>query len=87
MKKKNIKKKLKGIKKKLKKYKWVGILTVSIFATMYIYGMAKIYFPDPIHLGAGQYLDIAAGVIILCLLLTGAMIAIIFKKKKKGDKK
>lgn len=76
-------KKKKNIKTKLKEYQWVTILIISIFIAMYVYGMVKIYFPDPIHIGVGQYLDIATGVTIVGLLLSGIILTIIFKKNKR----
>ena len=73
----------KSTKRKLKENQWVCYLIISVIAAMYIYGMAGHYFPDPIHLGAGQYVDIAAGVTIIGLLLTAVVITIVFKKRKK----
>jgi len=75
--------KRKNIKKKMKRCRWLIILAITTFIAMYIYGMTTIYLPDPIHIGAGQYLDIGTGVIIISLLLSGFIIASIFKKKKK----
>ena len=77
------KKKGKNLKRKMKKYKWVIILILTTLAAMYIYGMATVYFPDPIHLGAGQYLDLATGIVIISLILSGFIITILFKQKKK----
>jgi len=78
-------KKTKGkkLKRKIKKYHWLIILCLTILMSMYIYGMANHYFPDPIHLGAGQYLDLATGIVIGALVLSGTVITIIFKKRKK----
>lgn len=71
------------IKRKMKKYHWLIILSITVFITMYVYGMTRAYFPDPIYMGAGQYLDIGTGIVIVGLLLLGAIIAILFKKKKR----
>lgn len=76
----------KNIKKKLEKYQWGCILTITVLVAMYVYGMTTHYFPNPIHLGAGQYIDIATGVIILAILFSSFIVAIIFKKKKKVKK-
>ncbi|KKN04917.1 hypothetical protein LCGC14_1092570 [marine sediment metagenome] len=76
----------KNIKKKMTKYQWVFILIITVFVAMYLYGMTKVYFPDPVHLGAGQYLDLATGIILISLLLSGVIITLIFKKSKKGKK-
>ena len=73
----------KKLKRKVKKYQWVIILSLTTIAAMYIYGMTKIYLPDPVHLGFGQYLDLATGIAIVALLLSGMFITIIFKKRKK----
>lgn len=70
------------IKRKVKKYHWLIILIITIFVAMYVYGMTTHYFPDPVHIGLGQYLDIATGIIIVALLLSGFIIGILFKKKK-----
>lgn len=74
--------KRKNIKKKMKRCRWLILLVITTFIAMYIYGMTKIYLPEPIHIGAGQYLDIATGVIIVSLLFSGFLIASILKKKK-----
>ena len=75
--------KRKNIKRKMKKHHWLIVLCITTVIAMYIYGMTKVYFPDPVHIGAGQYLDIATGIIIVSLLFSGFIIAIIFKKKRK----
>ncbi len=79
--------KKKTIKKKLEKHQWICILAITVIVAMYIYGMVKHYFPDPVHIGLGQYIDIATGVIILALLFSSFIFAIIFKKFKKKMKK
>jgi len=63
-----------------KKYQWICIFTITVLITMWVYGNAKHYFPDPIHLGFGQYIDLASGIIIVSLLFIGATA---FYKKKK----
>lgn len=30
---------------------------------MYLYGMSRIYFPNPVHIGFGQYFDIGIGIL------------------------
>ena len=62
--------------------RWVIVLIITVFITMWIYGMTAHYFPTPIHVGLGQYFDISAGVVIIGLLFSGFIIAIILKKKK-----
>lgn len=74
---------IKNIKKKVKKYQWVIILAFGVLIAMWIYGMTEHYFPTPVHIGAGQYLDLATGIIIVSLLFAGIIIGILFKKKKK----
>ncbi len=78
-----IKMKIKTLKRKMKKYQWIIILILTTIAAMYVYGMTIVYFPEPVHLGAGQYLDLATGIVIVVLLLSGMIISIIFKKRKK----
>ena len=73
----------KNLKRKVKKYQWIFILIATVFVAMWIYGNAIHYFPAPVHIGFGQYLDIATGIIIVALLFSGAIIAILFKSKKK----
>lgn len=73
----------KNIKRRMKKYHWLIILMVTTITAMYVYGMTKIYFPTPVHIGFGQYLDIGTGIIIVSLILSGAIIAVLFKKRKK----
>jgi len=72
----------KEIKRKFKKYQWVILLAVTILFSMWIYGMTTHYFPEPISLGGGQYIDIATGVVIIGLLLSGVVLAFIFKKNR-----
>lgn len=76
----------KSTKKKLKEYQWICFLVISVVVAMYVYGMAAHYFPEPVHLGAGQYLDIAAGITITGLLLSAVIITVVFKKEKKEIK-
>ena len=72
-----------NLKRKIKKFKWVIILILTTLAAMYVYGMTIVYFPEPVHLGAGQYLDLATGIVIVALLSSGTIITIIVKKRKK----
>ncbi len=74
----------KNTKKKLKKYQWVFTLIITVFVAMYVYGMTTVYFPDPIHLGFGQYLEVSVGIVIIALLLSGVILTFIFKKGKRG---
>ncbi|MFW9968755.1 MAG: hypothetical protein ACFFDF_01055 [Candidatus Odinarchaeota archaeon] len=76
----------KKLKMKMKKYRWLIILVITTFIAMYVYGMTEIYLPGPIHLGAGQYIDIATGVIILTLAFSGFLVALIFKDKRNRGK-
>ena len=73
----------KNIKKRLKKYHWLLILCITPITAMYVYGMTKVYLPEPLDIGFGQYLDIATGIIIVSLILSGFIVAVIFKKEKK----
>lgn len=73
----------KNVKRKVKKYHWLIILITTVFVSMWIYGTTSVYFPDPLYIGFGQYLDLAVGIILMTLFLSGAIISIIFKKEKK----
>ena len=64
---------------------WVIITIATVIATMYIYGMTKIYFPMPIHLGSGQYFDLGMGIVVFGILLCGFFITIITNKLKKKN--
>ena len=72
-----------NVKKRMKKYHWLIVLCITTVTAMYVYGMTKIYLPDPLYIGFGQYLDLATGVIVISLILSGFVIGAIFKKKKK----
>lgn len=65
--------------------RWIIGTIFTVFATMYIYGMTRIYFPYPVHLGGGQYFDLGMGIVVFGILLCGFFITIMvnkFKKKK-----
>lgn len=74
--------------KKICTKEMVIILIITTLFTMWLYGMAKVYFPDPIYLGAGQYIDIATGIIIIAFFIFGTVLSLKFKSnldiKKKG---
>jgi len=74
-------------KKKMKKYKWIFILIISVVIAMYIYGMANHYYPEPVHIGFGHYMDISTGVTIIGLLISAFVLTIIFKEEKKVVRK
>ena len=65
--------------------RWVVVTIATVIATMYIYGMTKIYFPNPVHLGGGQYFDLGMGIIIFGILLCGFLISVIANKLKKKN--
>ncbi len=75
--------KRRNLKRKVKKYRWIIVLIITVIGAMYVYGMAKHYFPEPMYLGVGQYMDIATGIIIVGLLLAGTLTTTLFKKNKK----
>jgi len=81
---KNMDKKKK--RKKMKKYHWFIIFGITIITTMWVYGNVAHYFPIPLYVGLGQYLDIGTGIIIVSLLLLGFIIGLLFKKEKKKNK-
>lgn len=72
--------------KKIKKYYWLISLSITIIVSMWIYGMVRVYLPDPIDIGFGQYLDLSVGIIILTLSLSGIIVAAFLKKEKKEIK-
>lgn len=74
----------KNIKRKMKKYHWLITLCVTVLVAMYVYGMTRVYFPDPWDIGFGQYLDIGTGVVIFCLVVSGFIVAALLKTNKKS---
>lgn len=69
--------------KKICTKEMVIILIITVVFTMWLYGMATVYFPEPIHLGLGQYIDIGTGVIIIALFMFGIIISMKFGKKRR----
>lgn len=65
--------------------RWVIITLATVFATMYVYGMTKIYFPTPVHLGGGQYFDLGMGIVVFGILLCGLFLTIMVNKFKKKN--
>ena len=63
--------------------RWIIITLATVVATMYVYGMTRIYFPTPVHLGGGQYFDLGMGIIVFGILLCGFLITIMVNKFKK----
>ena len=82
----NIFNEMKKMTKKMKKIYWLIIFGITIITTMWIYGNVVHYFPIPLYIGFGQYLDIGTGIIIVSLLLLGFIIGVVFKKEKKKNK-
>ncbi len=72
-----------NIKKRVKKYHWLIALITTVFVSMWIYGTTRVYFPVPLYIGFGQYLDLSVGIIIVTLFLSGFIVAVIFKKEKR----
>ena len=66
--------------------RWIIITLLTVVATMWLYGMTKIYFPTPVHLGGGQYFDVGMGIIVFGILLFGFLITIMVNKFKKKSK-
>ena len=73
----------KNTKRKVKKYHWLIVLCITTVVSMWIYGMTKIYYPEPYYIGFGQYLDLGTGIVIFTLVISGFIVASIFKKTKK----
>ena len=73
----------KNIKRKVKKYHWLITLTITVVVSMWIYGMVRVYFPDPVDIGFGQYLDLGTGIVIFTLVISGFIVAALFKTNKK----
>ena len=63
--------------------RWVIITLLTVGATMWLYGMAKIYFPTPVHVGGGQYFDLGTGIIVFGILSCGLLLTITYNKFKK----
>lgn len=72
----------KNAKRKVKKYHWLITLCVTVLVAMYVYGMTRVYFPDPLYLGFGQYADLGTGIVIFALVISGFIVAAIFRKKR-----
>ncbi|GAG57053.1 unnamed protein product [marine sediment metagenome] len=66
--------------------RWVIITALTVVATMWLYGMTKIYFPTPVHLGGGQYFDLGMGIIVFGILLCAFLVSIMVNKLKKKNK-
>lgn len=47
---------------------------------MWSYGNVNHYFPEPIHVGLGQYFDLSIGIIILGTTIYMALAGIFYKK-------
>lgn len=63
-----------------------GLIILTIIyggVLMYLYGMSRIYFPDPVHIGFGQYFDVGIGILFFGLALYGIIIGVLLKKIKK----
>lgn len=74
----------KKTRRKMKRYHWLITLCITTIIAMWIYGMTAVYFPDPINVGFGQYLDLGTGIVIFTLVISGFIVAAIFKKPKKA---
>lgn len=66
---------------------WIILTIVYIGVLMWLYGMTRIYFPDPIHVGAGQYFDIGIGVLFLGVAIYGVILGFLLRKVKNRNKK
>ena len=73
----------KNIKRKVKKYQWLITLAMTVVVSMWVYGMVRVYFPDPMDIGFGQYLDLGTGIVIFTLVISGFIVAALFKTNKK----
>ena len=64
-------------------WKWiVFVLFYGIFL-MWICGNISHYYPSPIHIGGGQYLDLGIGALIIGGSIFIMIAGILFKKIKK----
>lgn len=70
-------------KRKMKKHHWLITLAITIVVSMWIYGMTSVYFPEPYHIGFGQYIDLGVGIVIFTLVISGFIVTAIFKRKKR----
>lgn len=76
----------KDTKKRVKKYQWLIVLCITTIVSMWIYGNTKIYYPEPLYIGFGQYMDIGTGIVIFTLVVSGFIVTAIFKSNKKEIK-
>jgi len=74
----------KNTKRRVKKYQWLITLMITVVVSMWIYGMVRVYFPDPLDVGFGQYLDVGTGIVIFTLVVSGFIVAAIFKTGKRS---
>lgn len=70
-------------KKTTMSIKYIVVFSVIVVLTMYVYGMANIYFPGLISIGAGQYIDVSSGITFIGLLVVGLILSIYFKRELK----
>lgn len=75
----------KAIYQKEKTTKWILFTLIYGVILMYLYGMSRIYFPDPIHVGFGQYFDIGIGILFFGLLFYMFIIGVLINKLKKRN--
>lgn len=53
---------------------------IFIGLMMWLYGMSAAYFPDPIHIGFGQYIDIGTGIVWGGIMLYSIISILVFKR-------
>ena len=61
---------------------WTIFTLIYIIFLMWLSGMGQHYFPEPIHVGVGQYFDLSTGVLILGISIYITIATVIFKKIK-----
>lgn len=63
--------------------KFLLVNVIWIIFTMYLYGMSLHYFPEPIHVGFGQYFALSEGVILLGFLGFFILTSITIVRRRK----
>lgn len=61
---------------------WIIFTLIYIISLMWLSGMGQHYFPEPIHVGFGQYFDLSIGILILGISIYITIATVIFKKIK-----
>lgn len=64
----------------------IAIITIIIYTIflMWITGNALHYFPEPAHIGLGQYLDFATGLIYISIFVYGILFVYLINRLRRN---